>query len=502
MSRRASTAIALLVLWGCTPQPAADSVGQLVVVMDGLRPDYVTAELMPNLHALGQRGVVFADHHSVFPTVTRVNAAAIVTGSYPARDGLLGNEVYIPEVDSRAILNTAEKATLERIEAATGGRLLTAPTLGELLAASGKRLLALSSGSQGSGFLLNHRTPAGAIVHPDYTVPDDLRARIDDRLGAGPTGASPVEERTRWVVDVFLSVGLDEVRPDVSLLWMGTVDTAAHASGVGTPATLDAIRQVDAEFGRLLAGLRERDLLDRMDVLVTADHGFSTHSAEFDPDRDIERAVTAAGADPASVVRAEGALYVHDPDLVPAIVEALQRDPAAGPIFTPSGDPDADAGTAPGTLSLGLAHWNHARAGQILVSAAWTDEVNPEGYPGIVTSGGVAGHGSTSPFDIHATLIAAGPDYREGLESPVPTANVDLAPTLLHLAGLAVPLGMDGRVLSEAFRDGPAPDTVQVVRNEHTARVDLAGGLEYAVTARTSTVRGHRYLDWASATRR
>ena len=42
----------------------------LLIVLDGLRPDYVTPELMPNLHALGQRGVVMTRHHAVYPTVT------------------------------------------------------------------------------------------------------------------------------------------------------------------------------------------------------------------------------------------------------------------------------------------------------------------------------------------------------------------------------------------------------------------------------------------------
>ena len=51
----------------------------LLIVLDGLRPDYVTRELMPNLYALGQRGVVMNRHHAVYPTVTRVNASSIST---------------------------------------------------------------------------------------------------------------------------------------------------------------------------------------------------------------------------------------------------------------------------------------------------------------------------------------------------------------------------------------------------------------------------------------
>ena len=48
----------------------------LVIVVDGLRPDYITPSQMPRLVRLGQRGIVFNAHHSVFPTVTRVNASS------------------------------------------------------------------------------------------------------------------------------------------------------------------------------------------------------------------------------------------------------------------------------------------------------------------------------------------------------------------------------------------------------------------------------------------
>src|SRR6266487_3848737 len=76
------------------------SHAQLVIVVDGLRPDYVTPALMPRLARLGQRGIVFTAHHSVFPTVTRVNASSMVTGAYPETHGLLGNTIYIPPVNA------------------------------------------------------------------------------------------------------------------------------------------------------------------------------------------------------------------------------------------------------------------------------------------------------------------------------------------------------------------------------------------------------------------
>src|SRR5436189_81061 len=156
------------------------------------------------------------------------------------------------------------------------------------------------------------------------------------------------------------------------------------------------------------------------------------------------------------IVVAEGAIYLRsgrDPVRVAAIVAALQKRSEVGAIFTrprlrSDGDGRASAqqtsrqtnggaeGVVPGTLSFDTARWNHARAGDILVSANWTSEKNSAGVAGTTADGGVAGHGSSSPYDIHNTLIAAGPDFREHAASDVPTANVDLAPTLLRLLGL------------------------------------------------------------------
>src|SRR2546422_5390813 len=85
----------------------------LVIVVDGLRPDYVTADVMPRLFRLGQRGIVFSAHHSVFPTVTRVNAASFVTGAYPETHGLLGNDIFMPSVNPTRGLDTGDRETLE-----------------------------------------------------------------------------------------------------------------------------------------------------------------------------------------------------------------------------------------------------------------------------------------------------------------------------------------------------------------------------------------------------
>ena len=90
----------------------------LVIVVDGLRPDYVTPTVMPRLFRLGQRGIVFTAHHSVFPTVTRVNASSFVTGAYPETHGLMGNNIYIPKANATKGLDTGDRANLEAVERA------------------------------------------------------------------------------------------------------------------------------------------------------------------------------------------------------------------------------------------------------------------------------------------------------------------------------------------------------------------------------------------------
>src|SRR5262249_21669161 len=118
----------------------------LVIVVDGLRPDYVTRDVMPRLTALSERGVRFTAHHAVLPTVTRVNASSFVTGAYPETHGLLGNTIYIPAANPTRGLDTGQRENLELV-ARAAGPLLTAPTLAEILQRAGKRFLAVSSGS-------------------------------------------------------------------------------------------------------------------------------------------------------------------------------------------------------------------------------------------------------------------------------------------------------------------------------------------------------------------
>jgi predicted AlkP superfamily phosphohydrolase/phosphomutase len=73
----------------------------LLVAFDGLRPDMITPDLMPNLFEFSSQAAVFENHRCVFPSETYVNTTSLVTGvvrnTVPATKrvgNILGKFVY------------------------------------------------------------------------------------------------------------------------------------------------------------------------------------------------------------------------------------------------------------------------------------------------------------------------------------------------------------------------------------------------------------------------
>src|ERR1700730_16977255 len=58
---------------------AANTPHVVLVVWDGMRPDFVTEKYAPTLDKLAHNGVRFRNHHAVYPTATDVNGAALAT---------------------------------------------------------------------------------------------------------------------------------------------------------------------------------------------------------------------------------------------------------------------------------------------------------------------------------------------------------------------------------------------------------------------------------------
>ena len=136
----------------------------VVMVLDGLRPGSITADETPNLWRLRQEGVNFLNSHSVFPTVTRTNATAIATGTYPDRNGMFGNRLYVREVDPNHSFGNDDHRNLIRLNEVTGGGMVLAPSLAEILAQRGKTFAVVSSGTM---FWDNRERTPGQPARPE-----------------------------------------------------------------------------------------------------------------------------------------------------------------------------------------------------------------------------------------------------------------------------------------------------------------------------------------------
>jgi arylsulfatase A-like enzyme len=505
---RALRALALAVALAtsaCADQAPRDRV--IVLVVDGLRPDYVTGELMPRLNGLAREGFRGQAHHAVFPTVTRVNGPSVFSGTNPGTHGLLGNAVYIPDADSTRTLDASDADDLRLIDQATGGRLLTVPSLGEMLTERELVYFAVGSGSGGSAMLMNHRGAGVGLVHYEFTIPDSLGAVVTETLGAPPPiapGTSAVP-RVAWAVDALLQLGLDRADADVLAAWLTEPDGTAHRTGIGSPETVEVLAGVDAEIGRLLDGLAERELRERTNIIVVSDHGFSTHTGDASLESLLVEAGLKESEESTDVVVAGDAIHVNGSGAekdarIDAIVTLLQRTDWIGPVFTRGATADTLFGARAGTVAFRAIGWDHERSADILVSPQWSEAENEFGWAGEVLTGGTAGHGSSSPWDIRATFIAAGPGIKRNVVSSVPTGNVDVTPTVLALLGAPVPADLDGRVLEEIMLTGPEPGEMPLSSAPLSTSVQL-GGLVYQLDVYRTGVGSSVYFDGTDVTR-
>lgn len=494
----------------------------IVFVVDGLRPDSITCEETPTLFRLRAEGVSFASSHAVFPTVTRVNAAALSTGAQPGSNGLLGNQLYVSAIDRGRALDSGNYRNLLDLDRVSGGRLLLTPTLAERLHDRGLRLAGVSSGSTGSAFLLNPRAPAGIGVvvngyfDPGKTVayPAEVSEAILSRFGPAPVkapGAARYDASVTWTERVLREYVLPDLRPDVVINWLTEPDHSQHHGGVGSPASREALRHDDAEVASVLASLDALGLAGRVAVLVASDHGFSTNTGGVDVAAALVAAGLKAAPDSPDVVLASSgqsvALHVEgrDPERIARMARLVQAQDWGGVVFTAAKTPGDTLGAAEGTFSLDLIHAaNPERACDLLLTFPWTSRPNAFGIRGsdlACVSGGArlyaSDHGSMSPWNVRNTLFGWGAGFKRETTMRAAAGTADVAPTILALlghepdrAGRAAGETLDGRVLEEALEAGPDQEQVLEETRVHVARVH-----GYRAAIQVTEVEGRRYID-------
>lgn len=369
----------------------------LLVSIDGFRPDYLARGVTPALSALAAEGVQAA-MRPAFPSLTFPNHYTLVTGLYPDHHGIVDNTINDPSLAHPHFTLSDRDAVGDRAwwDEATP--------------------LWVSVQRQG-GHAATMFWPGSEVdiqgVRPDHWLPYDKQMADSDRVGQ---------------VLAWLDLPAPE-RPSFLTLYFDKVDTAGHHEGPDGAAVTEALGEIDGAIGQLLQGLKQRNLTDKIDLIVVADHGM----AALAPERTIYiddvvpvgeiQIVTGgammglapvAGADS----RVEKALFAPQKHMVCRKKQDMPEH---------------------------LHYGHNPRVPPILCLAetGWTITTHDFAAKQRSPYRGTHGFDNQAP-EMAALFIAEGPDFRHGV-THAPFDNVDVYPLMAKLLGVT-PEKNDGKL--------------------------------------------------------
>jgi arylsulfatase A-like enzyme len=439
---------------------SAESRHVVVVVWDGMRPDFVNEQDTPTLWKLAKEGVLFRNHHAVYLSATNVNGVALATGVYPSHSGLIANREFRPRIDDREPKDVDDPHVVGKGDELSDGKYIATPTIAALVREGGGRTVIAAAKTV--GLLLDRHVNPGptkncVTLFAGAALPQTALAPITAPLGPfPPTRVQQDAWTTKALTEFFWKDGV----PTFSLLWLGEPDLTQHETAPGAEAALRVIKSSDHNLAAVLTALDRQHARDTTDVFVVSDHGFSTIEREIE----LPKILADAGFDVVTEFKNErqaGRIMIvggggsvlfytgqHNPAVTQRLVEFLQRSDFAGVIFTRE--------KLEGTFTLNQGKIDSPDAPDVVLAFRWNDGKNQFGVRGMIDAdwqraAGKGTHATLSRYDIHNMLIAAGPNFRRGQADDLPSGNIDLAPTILKILGIAAPHPMDGRVLSEAM---------------------------------------------------
>lgn len=487
-------------------QGAGKAEHVVMIVWDGLRPDFVTEESTPVLHQLARAGAFFRNHHAVFPSATEVNGTALATGGHPERSSVIANREYRPRIQLLKPIGTEALEAVRRGDRLTRGRYLNLRTVAEIVQARGFRTAV--AGTKPVALLHDRaerrgRSKASINLFAGNTLPTNSLSRITQLLGPFPAIEKTKVKQDEWTTRALLKGLWEKGVAAFSVLWLAEPDYSQHETGPGSETSLAALQSSDRNLSLVLDELEARGVRDKTDIFVVSDHGFSTVLQNADVEAALKQAgfkasrefKSAPAEDEILVVGNGGSvlLYVigRDPLLTRRIVGFLQTREFTGVLFTRE--------SIEGAFTLDKARIGGANAPDILLTLRWTGDKSQTGVSGLVFCDDVARkpgqgmHVTLSPFDLHNTLIAEGPDVRRGFVSTLPSGNLDIAPTVLWILGIKPPQPMDGRVLTEALAiEGPPLGAPTSVRFEASRKSGPSVWRQYL---QTTELNGVIYID-------
>jgi hypothetical protein len=559
------------------PADAQSQRNLILFVPDGLRALSVTPETAPAMAAVRDKGVNFANPHSLFPTFTMANASGMATGHFLGDTGTFSNTIYtaypvasaggsvtpfiendpiLGDIDAHFSGNFVDEDSILFIARQQGLSTAAIGKLGPILMfdhteRTGEETITVddSTGTkQGiplSQAMQNALTTAGLpLIAPSRkdTPGDNANAGTFEKPGT--LVANIVQQK--YFADVATKVVLPMFKarnkPFVLVLWSRDPDGTQHnqgdshlkiVPGINGPTSLASIKNADDNLAQVRQALDDLGLAANTDIVIAADHGFSTISKESStsPAARASYADVPAGLLPPGFVAIDLAkalgLPLNDPDDKNAAVGAgkypkrgnglIGNDPekpevvvasngGSDLVYVPSKDTalagkvieallsqdyvsglfvDSDIGSFPGTLPLSSINMQGmARTPRPAIVINFRSYATDCGRPvmcavNVADTGlqqGQGMHGSFSRADTMNFMAAIGPSFKTGFVDETPASNADIGKTIAHALGLKIPFkgSLQGRVLTEALPGGDSPTVESWVERSSPSETGLA----------------------------
>lgn len=365
----------------------------ILISVDGFRYDYAQKYGAENLLKLASSGVSASSMTPSFPSLTFPNHYTIVTGLYPSHSGLTANYFY--DANRKDNYGMAQKAKVKD-GSWYGGMPLW-------VLAEQQQMLSASFYWVGSEADIQKTTPTYY-----YYYNEDIA--IDKRI---------------QVVKDWLQLP-EEKRPHLITFYFSEVDHAGHDFGPDAPETRAAVKDIDAQIGKLTQAVAETGL--PVNFIFVSDHGMTAVDRE-NPIRTPEQINKEQ-----FVVASSGTminLYAKDPVFVAATYQQLKTVAKDYQVYLKK--------DMPKYLYYGVKDDYFNRIGDIILISNWP-KVFSDRKPGV-------GYHGFDPYQVKemgATFFAWGPAFKTGLKIPA-FQNVNVYPIVTQILGLKQTAKIDGK---------------------------------------------------------
>ncbi|KAM9704237.1 ectonucleotide pyrophosphatase/phosphodiesterase family member 5 [Menidia menidia] len=232
-------------------QGVEDRPKLLLVSFDGFRWDYIYRVPTPNFRSIMEEGVKVEYVENAYITKTFPNHYSLVTGLFAESHGIVANEMYDPALNSSFSMETDSIYDSRWWDEAV-------PLWVSIQKAGGR---------------------SGAAMWPGSDV--EIHGMFPTQYLQYNASVS-FEARVRKIVEWFSAPEGEAV--DFAVLYWEEPDESGHRLGPQSPLMDEVIAGIDEKLGFLLNELKKAGLYEKVNLVVTSDHGM----AQLSPEKIIE----------------------------------------------------------------------------------------------------------------------------------------------------------------------------------------------------------------------